>query len=246
MPARYAADVSTTSRASLRYPRTSVAKLAFGRLDDSQTKRCGHRFGARMDFEFLENGGNMMIYGLRREVQAACELGIGVTTHQQSQYVDLAPCKSSRIAARRSAWPARNAPHTPVAQPLTHDCSQRASTELFEDHKCLTERRFGSVSTRERLLVRHAESLPGISRRLPFAFDHQAIGFDQLMVDPRLGTGSRVPIRELAADGWIAMTLGNFEPHRYFTFDCFEVSAIPGRLCARGGHAADALQFGSR
>src|SRR4030095_15048421 len=92
LPARYAPGrVRFKSRRPSGRARTSVAKLLWGRLDEAKPESGRHGFGARMDFEFLEDGRNVMINRLRREVQAARKLGIGMTVDQQPQQIYLAP-----------------------------------------------------------------------------------------------------------------------------------------------------------
>lgn len=75
----------------------------------------------------------MVIDGLYRNVQSVSKLGIGVPVDQQREHLDLARCESGRIAARRGARAAWNSAHTEVAQPLAHDCGQRAGGQLLED-----------------------------------------------------------------------------------------------------------------
>ena len=90
-------------------------RLRFGCLHDPEPERGRDGFGTRTYFELLQDGGDVMIDRLRRNVQAVSELSIRVPMHQQCQHLDFArsePAGFSRVEVRGP----RGIPRTPSSR----------------------------------------------------------------------------------------------------------------------------------
>src|SRR6185503_10866349 len=170
--------------------------------DDSARESCAHRLRTRVNTEFFQYGGDVMVDGLRRTMQAPRELRVGASLGEQLQDFELAIRQAGGIGAGRFYGAARHVASPQLAQAPTDDRRHRARAQPVENGERFAEAFFRAFRKRQRLLVRHPDVLPHGARFLALAGKHQA---------PRLGDvgwnrgnrlGTRLPPEQLTLDPW--------------------------------------------